>query len=474
MTTSNSSMTLHDDNDTTISESISYDTLSLASDLQSLNSAENSPLHAPHVVTNQPTNLDIKDVNWEEIDDMLRVEQPTQPDGHSPLPSSRENSMYHSFTESSLSAYEQITSDEQKTPVDESSVTSLYDDYATPQNTFKPSDFEGFQENAEKEYIHEANLMPNVDDGTLKANQPIDPARINDSLKLYGDSVMTKSMSEAKPIQVLALPKANLITGMLDPCKINDTFDRFKTSLEVENGFSGLHGQEEEQDVATLKHPLNLALIKNKLQQHESHTNNNNNDTDTSTTITPDDETGNANYLNGFDSNDDSDTDTLKPHPNSTRTIYLKMDCYDDESNNKQSTETTVTSTEPNDQKGYVNEDGVVLRKPPKVGSTAIKRRSGNRRSRTRLKRRCSINGHFYNRETSFFTPPRGSQMNVWVTSLTNTKEVRSCLINQTRGDSICFVIVRLSVCSSKSTKLRAKWKISHYTSSKIMVSSDG
>lgn len=414
-------MTLHDDNDTTISESLSYDTLSLASDLQSLTSAENSPLHAPHI-TNQPSNLDIKDVNWKEIDDMLRVEQPMQPDIHSPLPSSRENSMYHSFTESSLSAYEQITSDEQKTPVDDSSVTSLYEDYATPQNTFKPSDFEGFQENAEKEYIHEANLMPNVNDGTLKANQPIDPARINDSLKLYGDSVMTKSMSEAKPIQVLALPKANLLTGMLDPCKINDTFDRFKTSLEVENGLSELHGQEDQD--TTLKHPLNLALIKNKLQQHE---NNINNDTDTSTTITPDDETGIVKYSNGFDSNDDSDT--LKPHPNSTRTVYLKMDCYDDESNNKQSTETTVTTTDPNDLKGYVNEDGVVLRKPPKIGSTAIKRRSGNRRSRTRLKRRCSINGHFYNRETSFFTPPRGSQMNVWVTSLTNTKEVRLCLV---------------------------------------------
>lgn len=419
-TTSNSSIISHDDNDTTISESISYDTLSLASDVPSLNSEENSPLHVSK--TNPSANMDIKDVNWKEIDDMLHVEQPLQSDSHSPLPSSRENSMYHSFTETSLSGYEQNMLEDQKTPTEDS---SMYSDYATPQNTFKPSDFEGFQENAEKEYIHEANLMPNVDDDTLKANQPIDPARINDSLKLYGDSVMTKSMSETKPIQVLALPKANLITGMLDPCKINDTFNRFKTSLEAENGLNGTDaGQDQE---TTLKHPLNMALIKNKLEEHQYNTNN---DTDTSTTITPDEETnyanGNNGYNNVFDSDGNSDTETLKPHPNSAHTVFLKMDCYDEDANNKQTTESTTT--EPHESRGYVNEDGVVLRKPPKLGSTAIKRRSGNRRSRTRLKRRCSINGHFYNRETSFFTPPRGSQMNVWVTSLTNTKEVKSYL----------------------------------------------
>lgn len=420
MTTSNSSMTLHDDNDTTISESISYDTLSLASDVQSLNSTENSPSHNLNSA-NQSSNIHITDVNWEEIDEKLHVELPTQPYSHSDLQCSNENSMYYSFSESSFSNYDQISADEQKSPIDESSVTSLNENYATPQNTLKHSDFEGFQTNAEKEYIYEANMMPNLENGTLKANQPIDPARINDSLKLYGDSVMTKSMSEAKPIQVLALPKANLLTGMLDPCKINDTFDRFKTSLEAEN--SEIYENEDRN--STLKHPLNLALLNNSLQQHK---NNINNDTDSSTTITPDEEALNANYLNGFDSNDESDSHTLKAHPNDG--VHLKMDYFNDELAKKQNSETTITSLEPIDFRGYINEDGVVLRKPPKMGSTAIKRRSGNRRSRTKLKRRCSINGHFYNRETSFFTPPRGSQMNVWVTSLTNTKEVRKCLKN--------------------------------------------
>lgn len=406
MTTSNSSMTLNDDNDTTISESISYDTLSLASDVQSLNSTETSPSHVLNI-TNQSASLGIKDVDWDEINEKLHVEQPIQQVSQSTLQCSQENSMYQSFSESSLSTYEQKS---------EFSVPSLSENYATPQNTFKSSDFEGFQANAEKEFIYEANLMPKIENGTLKANQSIDPARINDSLKLYGDSVMTRSMSETKPIQVLALPKANLITGMLDPCKINDTFDRFKTSLEVENGFNEIYKEE-----STLKHPLNMKLIKNSLQQHK---NNIGNDTDSSTTITPEDEIFNVDFLNGFNSNDESDTDTLKPHPAVLQKEHMKMHCYDEESNKKQNTENASMSIEPFDLKGYVNEDGVVLRKPPKMGSTAIKRRSGNRRSRTRLKRRCSINGHFYNRETSFFTPPRGSQMNVWVTSLTNTKEV--------------------------------------------------
>ncbi|KAK6634060.1 hypothetical protein RUM44_004668 [Polyplax serrata] len=75
----------------------------------------------------------------------------------------------------------------------------------------------------------------------------------------------------------------------------------------------------------------------------------------------------------------------------------------------------------------------VIFRKPK--GSTAIKRRTGKRRSRTKLKRRCSINGHFYNRETSFFKPPHGSQMSVWVTSLVSTSEVINNLLEKYKVD---------------------------------------
>lgn len=58
------------------------------------------------------------------------------------------------------------------------------------------------------------------------------------------------------------------------------------------------------------------------------------------------------------------------------------------------------------------------------------------RRTRTKLKRRCSINGHFYNRETSFFTPPHGSQMSVWITSLVSTQDVVSLILEKYKVDS--------------------------------------
>lgn len=58
-----------------------------------------------------------------------------------------------------------------------------------------------------------------------------------------------------------------------------------------------------------------------------------------------------------------------------------------------------------------------------------------NGKNRAKLKRRCSINGHFYNRETSFFTPPYGSQMSVWVTSLVTTPEVINMMLDKYKVD---------------------------------------
>lgn len=75
-------------------------------------------------------------------------------------------------------------------------------------------------------------------------------------------------------------------------------------------------------------------------------------------------------------------------------------------------------------------------RKAAKTGSAAIRRRPGRRRSRTKLRRRCSINGHFYDRETSFFTPPHGSSTSVWVTSLVSTQEVVNLMLDKYRVDS--------------------------------------
>nr|CAH0113781.1 unnamed protein product [Daphnia galeata] len=65
--------------------------------------------------------------------------------------------------------------------------------------------------------------------------------------------------------------------------------------------------------------------------------------------------------------------------------------------------------------------------------STALRRRPGRRFDKTKLRRRCSINGHYYNRETSVFTPPYGSTMSVWTTSLVNTQEVINMLLDKYR-----------------------------------------
>ena len=58
-------------------------------------------------------------------------------------------------------------------------------------------------------------------------------------------------------------------------------------------------------------------------------------------------------------------------------------------------------------------------------------RRNIVRGSRVKLKRRCSINGHYYNRETCVFTPVQGSLTSVWLTSLVNTNEVINLLLDK-------------------------------------------
>lgn len=64
-------------------------------------------------------------------------------------------------------------------------------------------------------------------------------------------------------------------------------------------------------------------------------------------------------------------------------------------------------------------------------GFEGVTLRSKARPSRVKLRRRCSINGHFYNRETSVFTPAYGSVTSVWVTSLVNAPEVINQLLDK-------------------------------------------
>lgn len=101
-----------------------------------------------------------------------------------------------------------------------------------------------------------------------------------------------------------------------------------------------------------------------------------------------------------------------------------------------QSPEFECNSITSNDMSTASENPEVVIRRAAKTGSTAIRRRPGKRRSRTKIKRRCSINGHFYDRETSFFTPPHGCQTSVWVSSLVNTQEVINLMLEKYKVES--------------------------------------
>ena len=62
-----------------------------------------------------------------------------------------------------------------------------------------------------------------------------------------------------------------------------------------------------------------------------------------------------------------------------------------------------------------------------------LRKRIGLRNS---LKRRCSINGHYYNRETSRFVPPYGSATNVRISSVLTGPEVITQLLNKYKVES--------------------------------------
>ncbi|CAM1298658.1 RASSF2 (predicted) [Pycnogonum litorale] len=72
-----------------------------------------------------------------------------------------------------------------------------------------------------------------------------------------------------------------------------------------------------------------------------------------------------------------------------------------------------------------------IIKKSQELTSAFKPKLRRRRQGATKLKRRCSINGHFYNRETSVFTPAYGSVTHVWVTSLVNTTEVINLLLDK-------------------------------------------
>lgn len=238
------------------------------------------------------------------------------------------------------------------------------EEYVTPCSTLKNLNYDDFKRQMQKEYINNANELQTSNADTLKLNQPIDPSRINDSLKLYSENIMSKSFSVAE--QCL---RSHPGSGSIDPYRINDTFSRCKNYALQKSG-SAISKVYSEDDSW-----LDKGINRSK--------------------------SGPNWYLNGDQMNSD---DTLKPSTikrNQQEKINIEMDCYDDlQSPTSMNTSTNVISSSSANgttedsadtetlraeyesahlyHDSEQNENGVVLRRPK--GSTAIKRRSGNKR----------------------------------------------------------------------------------------------
>ncbi|XP_050088531.1 uncharacterized protein LOC126572871 [Anopheles aquasalis] len=499
---------------TTISESISYDTLSLSSELISIDSKPNSgesskeasPCHgANNKFITLPSKLsEVKQLTWDEFDDLLQVERRmddseklyrTMP---SPMPArtaDMESEAEASFASESVTTdtitdYKTLTpnvadsgdssggsvtlaTNESRSAVNDvetrTDVTTTSnegeDNFQTPEATLRSHDFEAFKRQINREFM-DGTADLKTTHGTLKHNQPIDPARINDSLKLYNDGVMHCSLSDEQvrndnsPVGNAACSSSSIAR------RENLSVDRSKRYIEntpqlkvpipslSEAGSSdgGVTAGSEAFSTSpvttdTDSWTADRGLLRSRSAGLQYSGNSFVDSDDDDVRCQRDDDEKDTDESIGVGS------ETVKPSVRTTNSIRIRMDCYDElESCVARSTIPSVTSTVSSEYSATINDhavtdDGVVLRKPPKTGSTAIKRRSGNRRSRTKLKRRCSINGHFYNRETSFFTPPYGSQMNVWVSSLVSTQEVINLLLEkykvESKAENFALFIVR-------------------------------
>lgn len=233
------------------------------------------------------------------------------------------------------------------------------DEFVTPCNSLKDVDFDDFKKQINKEYINNSFELQNVSADTLKHNQPIDPSRINDSLKFYGDNVMSRSYGGEQSLRVYP---SNQSISSIDPLKINDTFnlnnrsDSSHTNHQLRkcgSASSWIHHTESENG----KIPL-INRSKSGPDWCEN---------------------------SYYDSEENSET--LKPCTMRKNRLNIRMDCYGDLNIKSPSSEvnggsSTVDTSSVNSEDNIYNdnsEDGVVLRKP-KTGSTAIKRRSGNKR----------------------------------------------------------------------------------------------
>lgn len=343
----------------------------MSSDANSLSSSSNnsskesSPAHLSNTL---PSKLDVKKIEWDEIDDLLQVERKNDAQRYSTMPLSLSSSMTDSqISNASLDtdtcSFKTLSPDNETSSQSssiyysqlESSNGKCQDDEDTP--TLKPCDYEDFRRQTSQDFVNGANEMPNVNEGTLKCNQPIDPSRINDSLKLYQDNIMNKSMQSEDGLSMYSLSNSFCIPGQIQSFNIQDTLNLLKKSSSSSSS-----------EDKTLKHESNKHFKKSiSIGQSSSPDDSWSSDKGISRS-----KSGPNYALNDFES------ETVKRSSKPATSINIKMDCYDDvkgESVNG-SSGSTSTATTPNDEEGT---DAVILRKKHK-GSTAIKRRSGNRR----------------------------------------------------------------------------------------------
>jgi Ras association domain-containing protein 2/4 len=324
-----------------------------------------------HLSATLPPKLDIKKIEWDDIDDLLQVERKDDINHYSTMPSSMSSSQISNIS-TDESSYKTLSPDGDTT----SQSSSIYftqlessndnksvgDDEDTP--TLKPCDFEDFKRQISQDFVNGANELPFIQDGTLKLNQPIDPSRINDSLKLYQDNIMSKSMQSEDGISVFSLSNSFSIPGQINSFNIQDTLNLLKHSSSSSSS-----------DDKTLRHESNSKILKKSSSMN------------TSSASAEDDLSWSSNKgilrsKSGpnYALNDNIESETIKPSGKPVKSIHIKMNCYNEinvEKHTNGSSSTNATqSTLDNDDDGTE----VVILREKKKGSTAIKRRSGNRR----------------------------------------------------------------------------------------------
>lgn len=367
--------------DISMTDSISFDTCSVNEEAPSLGSTPSSKEVSPdHKSLTLPSRLDdIKNSDRDELDELLQVERKID-DGEKlyqtlpPTIPSRASAEQSLLSPVSSTATDHSAADSEfKSAVetsDESTLTGRSsDEFVTPLNTLGPNDFEEFKQQIRNEYILNTSELRNSRDDTLKARHPIDPSRINDSLKLYSENMMSKSYGGEAALRVIA-PEVPYQTLKVDRSESSDSQGYYALR---KSGSAAVTSTSDDSTLTTSESSINRSKSGPNWFRNNSN--------------------------GAYDVDSDEDTPTLKPSTIKKRAINIKMDCYDEISNGVTSTSadsstthtTQTTPTSPNNNDEYLcynslgdddNDDdvGVVVLRKPKAGSTAIKRRSGNKR----------------------------------------------------------------------------------------------